>query len=124
MHEPQILEELLARCRRDHHAGINGDPSGYVLPEGATLMAAFGGVGRGGASTAQRQRQGNSLWESGSGDIEFIDGGVSGDVAWLVMIERAEVQFTGRDERSKWELRVAELFRCDDASLGAVPSAR
>jgi hypothetical protein len=54
------IEELLAACRRDHAAWINGDPSGYVLPEDGTLMAAMGGAGRGGARTALRQREGNS----------------------------------------------------------------
>ena len=106
-----ILEELLARCRRDHAAWINGDPSGYVLADDATLMAAFGGVGRGGTRTAQRQREGNSMWESGSGEVEFIDGGVSADMAWLIMVERGRVKFTGREETARWDLRVTELFR-------------
>jgi hypothetical protein len=107
---------LLARCREDHAAWINGDPSGYVLPDDTTLMGALGAVGRGGTRTAQRQRQGNSMWKSGTGDVELIAGGVSGDVAWLVMVERAQVLFADRDDPSRWELRVTELFRRTDSS--------
>jgi hypothetical protein len=33
------------------------------------------------------------------------------DVAWLVMIERAQVKFVGRTESARWDLRVTELFR-------------
>jgi ketosteroid isomerase-like protein len=108
------IEKLLAACRRDHAAWINGDPSGYVLPEDATLMAAMGGTGRGGLRTAQRQREGNSKWESGSGEVELVHGGVREDIAWLVMIERAQVKFAGRSQPARWELRVTELFRNTD----------
>jgi hypothetical protein len=109
--EKSVLDELLEGCRRNHAAWINGDPSGYVLPDDATLMAAFGGVGRGGTRTAQRQREGISKWESGSGDVEMIEGGVSGDIAWLIMVERGQVKFAGRRDTARWDLRVTELFR-------------
>jgi hypothetical protein len=105
------IAQLLATCRRDHAAWINGDPSGYVLPDDASLMGAMGGTTRGGGRTAQRQRYGNTMWESGSGDVELVDGGVRGDIAWLVMIERARVKFLGHDKPARWELRVTELFR-------------
>lgn len=36
--------------------------------------------------------------------------GVSGDVAWLVLLERAQVRFVGRAEARHWELRVTEIF--------------
>jgi hypothetical protein len=35
-------------------------------------------------------------------------------IAWLVMIERALVNFAGRSEPARWELRVTELFRNTD----------
>jgi hypothetical protein len=114
--EPEdTIESLLAVCRRDHAAWINGDPSGYVLPEDATVMAAMGATGRGGLRTSQRQRQGNSMWESGSGDVQLVDGGAREGIAWLVMIERAQVKFKGRPEPARWDLRVTELFRKTDS---------
>jgi len=74
-------------------------------------MGAFGGTTRGGGMTATRQRVGNSRWESGTGTVELVAGGLSGEVAWLVMIERASVKFIDRAEPARWELRVTELFR-------------
>ena len=108
------IEHLLARCRLDHLAWINGDASAYTLPKDGTIMPSVGGVGRGTPITAELQRLGSALWESGTGEVEFIDGGVSGDIAWLVMIEHARVKFLGRPCETRWELRVTELFRHDD----------
>lgn len=106
-----MIEHLLAQCRADHDSWINGHPSGYVLPEDATLMGALGGSTQGGARTAARQSGANSTWQSGSGDVELLSGGVAGDVVWLVMIERASVEFTGHSGLRRWDLRVTELFR-------------
>jgi hypothetical protein len=106
-----ILEDLLAQCRRDHEAWINGDQSGYAFPEGATLMGAFGGSGHTKPMTEEQQRIFGALWQSGTGDVELIDGGVSEDIAWLVMVERASVRFRDRNETERWDLRVTELFK-------------
>jgi hypothetical protein len=105
------IEEIQTKCRHDHASWINGDPSGYVIPEDGTLMGAFGGTTRGGAITAGRQRSGSSMWESGTGTVELINGGACDEVAWLVMVERASVKFVDRTEPTRWELRVTELFR-------------
>jgi hypothetical protein len=51
----------------------------------------------------------------GFGEVEFVGGGVSDDIAWLVLVERAEVKFASRSDRSRWELRVTELFRRTDS---------
>jgi hypothetical protein len=110
---PRIVEQLLERCRRDHLAWINGDPSGYSFSDGATLMSPFGAGGRTRPMTAEQQRVFGDLWQSGTGDVELIDGGVSGDVAWLVMIERGSVVFRDRTDAERWDLRVTELFRRD-----------
>ena len=112
MHETnRVVEDLLALCRRDHKSWINGDPSGYALPEDATLMGALGGTTRGGPTTADRQRAASNIWKSGTGEVALIDGGVSDGVAWLVMVERASVVFAGRTDAARWDLRVTELFR-------------
>ena len=116
MNQPHgTIEQLLAKCHQDQHAWINGDTSAYALPAGGTMMSALGGVGFGGGVLAELQRRGGGLWESGSGDVELLDGGVSGDLAWLVMVEHAEVMFMGRNSPARWELRVTELFRHRDS---------
>jgi hypothetical protein len=107
----RVVQSLFEGCRRDHASWVNGDPSGYALPENATLMGAFGGTTLGGRKTAHRQRARNSMWETGTGEVELVAGGVSDGIAWLVMVEHASVMFTGRPDESRWDLRVNELFR-------------
>jgi hypothetical protein len=110
-----VVGELLAKCRADHDRWINGDVSAYALPEHATLMPALGGVGRSGPFLGYLQLLSLGVWEAGSGNVELIDGGVSGEIAWLIMVEHAQVKFAGRDEPAQWKLRVTELFRYRDA---------
>src|SRR3954464_2028830 len=111
-----ILDELAERCRRDHSAWINGDGAPYALPEDGTILGAVGGFSYGGEDTTDRQRGVSAQWRSGSGEVELMNGGLSGDVAWLVMIERATVIFVedplGVERR--WDLRVTEVFRRRD----------
>jgi hypothetical protein len=113
MHEPDdpVLAELLARCRRDHLSWINGDGAPYGLPDDGTILGAVGGWSRGGGETLGRQVAVAGLWSSGVGTVEFIGGAVHDDVAWLAMLERAEVELTGRAGRHRWDLRVTEIFR-------------
>ena len=109
--DDDVVMGLLEQCRRDHHAWINGDMSGYPLARGSTIMGAFGGSATDETASRFNRSPFQSLWESGTGEIELVSGGTSGDLAWLVMIERASVRFAGYDEPRRWELRVTELFR-------------
>ena len=111
-HDP-ILEELAERCRRDHMSWINGNGAPYSLPEDGTILGAVGGHSLGGPQTTERQKAVAAQWRNGSGDIELVNGGVSGDVAWLVMIERSTVNLVADppDLYRRWDLRVTEVFR-------------
>jgi hypothetical protein len=111
MADDNVIVDLLARCRRDHHSWINGDGSPYALPDDGSIMGAVGGWSAGGATTAERQAAVASRWLSGTGDIEFVNGSVSGEVAWLVFIERATVVFDANVGTQRWDLRVTEVFR-------------
>ena len=106
-----VLDELLTRCRRDHRGWINGDASGYALPDEGTIMGAVGGHSSGGPETAKRQNMVASQWKSGTGEVEFLNGGVAGDLAWLAMIERARVVLDDDIGEQRWDLRVTEVFR-------------
>lgn len=108
--EPTLLR-LLERCRRDHHAWINGDGLPYALPDDGSIMGAVGGYGGGGRDTLERQRAVARQWTSGEGTVEFVNGGIDGDVAWLAMIERASVTIRGQETTRQWDLRVTEVFR-------------
>lgn len=106
-----VLGELLARCRADHLAWINGDAAGYALPADGTIFGGVGGYGFGGPETAAGQAAVAAQWRSGSGNIEFLNGGATGALAWLCFIERAVVVFEGDPAERRWELRVTEVFR-------------
>lgn len=108
---PEGLAELFDRCRADHHRWINGDAAGYVLPEDGTIMGAVGGCAFGGPATAEGQAAVAARWARGDGHLEFLNGGVAGDLAWLAFIERATVVFAGETDERRWDLRVTEVFR-------------
>jgi hypothetical protein len=109
--DDEVLAALLSRCRDDHRSWINGDSSGYALPDDGTIMGAIGGYSFGGAETATRQAAVAAQWKSGAGDVEFVNGAVDGDVAWLAMIERARVVFDPALGEQRWDVRVTEVFR-------------
>ena len=106
-----VIKELLVRCRADHGRWINGDASGYALPDDGTIMGGVGGFSVGGSETASRQSAVAANWKSGRGELEFINGGASNEVAWLSFIERAVVVFEGDTAERRWDLRVTEIFR-------------
>ena len=112
MIEPdEVLQMLLERCRRDHHAWINGDGSGYALPPDGTILGAMGGYSLGGPDTTARQSAVARQWRSGSGQLEFLNGAANDGVAWLAFIERAVVVFDDDPTERRWDLRVTEVFR-------------
>ncbi len=78
-----------------------------------TILGGVGGVGRGGAQSAAIQRSVAAQWRRGSGTIEFLNGDIHGDVAWLSFVERGIVEFVGDPEGTerRWDLRVTEIFR-------------
>ena len=105
------LGQLFDRCRADHRAWINGDAGGYVLPDYGSIFGAVGGFSLGGSDTSARQQSVAGQWLSGTGDLEFVNGAVSGDTAWLAVIERARVVFNREVGEQRWDLRVTEVFR-------------
>ena len=112
MNDAEVIEQILERCRRDHRLWLNGNASGYEFEsEDATLMGGFGGLVVGGSTATPRQRNAAQQFESGEGEIELVRAGVSGDLAWLVMVERGRVRFAGAGTSSPWELRVTELWQ-------------
>ena len=106
-----VLNELLERADRDNDRWINGDASNYAFPDDGTILGAVGGYSHGGAATSARQSAAAAHWLRGSGDIEFLNGGVSGDLAWLTFIARSRVVLTGTEAERRWDLRVTEVFR-------------
>ena len=115
--DEEVLAALTDRIRADHVAWVNGDCSGYEFSdETSTILGAFGGAGVGAAVATPGQRRAVQQFESGTGDLEVLNGGVSSGVAWLVLIERASVKFRDRPEPVRWDLRVTEVFERRDGS--------
>jgi hypothetical protein len=106
-----LLRALLERAKRDHERWINGDAGGYALPDDGTILGAVGGYARGGAETSQRQSMVAAHWVRGTGDVEFVNGGVAEGLAWLTFIERSRVVLKGESDERRWDLRVTEVFR-------------
>src|SRR5436305_14502097 len=100
-----VLDELLAECRRHHRGWINGDASGYALPEDGTIMGAVGGDSYGGAATTKRQSAGSGPWEAGVGQGQSNKGGGRGRPAGAAMIEGATVMRGPRFAQNRRELR-------------------
>jgi ketosteroid isomerase-like protein len=114
MPEPTgIVGELLARCRKDHLAWINGEAAGYALPDDGTILGGVGGYSHGGSETAARQGAAAAQWRSGSGEVEFLNGAATGELAWVSFIERAVVVLRADPAERRWDLRVTEVFRRD-----------
>ena len=105
---------LLERCRNDHLAWINGDGAPYALPDEGTIMGAVGGCSRGGLQTLERQIAVAKQWVSGEGSVEFVNGSVDGDVAWLVTIERASVMIRGK---RRLDVGICERPKCSGEPL-------
>jgi hypothetical protein len=118
MTDDPILSELLERCRQDHQAWMHGDGSRYELPEDGTILGAVGGYSHGGGETADRQRAVAAQWRRGTGAIEYLNGGTEGGIAWLVFLERGNVEFVTDPEGAerRWDLRVTEIFRKVDGA--------
>lgn len=105
------LQYLLERCRDAHRAWINGDGSQYALPVDGSIMGAVGGYSFGGPATTERQLGVATQWKRGEGDVEFVNGAVEGNIAWIAMIERARVVLDEDRGEQRWDLRVSEIFR-------------
>ena len=118
MTKDPVLSELLERCLQDQTAWINGDGSKHELPEDGTILGAIGGYAYGGPETAEGQRRVAAKWRRGTETVEFLNGGTSGDLAWLTFIERATVEFVTDPEgaEQRWDLRVTEIFRRSDGA--------
>ena len=106
---------LLERCRRDHLAWINGDGSGYAMPDDGTIMGAVGGHSFGGNETAGRQAALARQCLSGRGEVEFVNGDVLGDLAWLPLSNEPSVVFDPDVGERRWDLRVTEVFGRSEA---------
>ena len=62
-------------------------------------------------ATTERQLAVACQWKRGEGELEYVNGGVDVNTAWLAMIERAHIVLNDENEEQRCDLRVTEIFR-------------
>lgn len=77
-----------------------------------TIFGPFGGKAvRNGPEFGSRQSQVAARFRGGSGTTEIVEAFTSGDLLVLVLVERSQVLFEGREEPQSWVLRTTQVFR-------------
>lgn len=111
------VEGLVEALNTGREAWISGRIGSFadgsiIQDEDMTLFAPFGGeVVRGLGDLQPRQQRAVSQFQGGTGSSEVVKTIVVGDVVVVVMVDRNEVRFEGRDEPHPWVLRITEVFR-------------
>lgn len=118
---PTATDDEIARLVEDLDRGRQAWISGALETTATTQMTQdeamiiFGPFGGEAATSGPRQAQVASLFRGGTGHCELVKAFADGDLLVLVMIERNEVRFEGRDEPQQWILRTTQVFRRDGA---------
>ena len=112
-----LLEAIAAAFARL----INGDPKPYLAlwshADDVTVMGGFGAFEVGWPGVRQNTKFAAARFRSGrSRGIDQLAWGESGDLAYTVWIERAEVTVEGRQAPAPIAIRVTHLYRREDGA--------
>jgi ketosteroid isomerase-like protein len=116
------LRAFLARFERATEAFINGNPQLWLelasRRDDATIMGGWGAYERGWNEVGPRYDWAAARFRPSGArlTVEYLAGGVSGDLAYTVAIERAESLVVGQDKARRHELRVTHFFRKEDGA--------
>lgn len=116
------LQTFLPQWEKAQSGFINGDPSPWKQNasqgEDATIFGAFGGHEKGWNEVGPRYDWASSHFkESGaSQQIEYLNTGASGALAFTVSIERQQARIVGQDRLTPRALRVTQIFRNEDGA--------
>jgi ketosteroid isomerase-like protein len=81
-----------------------------------TIFGGWGAYEQGWEQVGPRLDWAAARFRGGQGTIEPLTMGMSGDLAYQVFIERAEVRIAGRDELSPMALRVTHIYRHEEGT--------
>lgn len=111
------LAALFERAADAHSALMAGEVARYfemVAPAAdLTLMTPMGGLARRGEVTPEEVEGMRSFFRGGTGTAELVGAYASGDLAVLVMVERARAMIADLPEQD-WSLRVTLAFRREE----------
>ena len=113
------VQTLVRELERGGTAWVNGRVERFgtaqmVQAPDMTIFGPFGGAAStNGPELETPQARIASMFQGGSVKFELVKAMASDDLLVLVMIERGEVTFEGRDEAQPWVLRTTQVFRRD-----------
>ena len=115
------LQAFLPQWEKAQSRFINGDPTLWKQNashrDDATMLGAFGGHEKGWKEVGERCDWASSYFkESGATEqFEYLNTGVSGDLAFTVAIEhQEEVRMVDQEKPAPRALRVTQIFRRED----------
>jgi ketosteroid isomerase-like protein len=117
--EPE-LRYFLARLEDATNGMLNGDASLWMElashADDATLFPPFGGVARGWEEVGARYEAAaaSRIPGSASVSVEVLASGVSGELAYIVSLERSLISVAGSDELRPGFTRVTHILRRQD----------
>ena len=115
-HDP-ALHAFLPRFQSATEQFINGNKQAWLglasRRDDATIMGAAGAYERGWDQVGPRYEWAAARFRPSGAklQVEVLGSGTSGDLAYLISIERAETLVVGQDKPRLYELRVTHLFR-------------
>jgi ketosteroid isomerase-like protein len=81
-----------------------------------TIFGAWGAYEQGWEQVGPRLDWAAARFREGRGVVEPLSMGMSGDLAYVISLERSEVRVVGSDELRPMTLRVTHLYRREDGS--------
>jgi len=117
------LQTFLPQWEEAQTHFINGDPTLWKQlsshGDDATVLGAFGGYEKGWNEVGPRYDWASSQFKAGRATIsvEYLNTGVSGDLAFTVAIERQEgVRLGNQNDPTPRALRVTQVFRKENGA--------
>lgn len=111
------LRAFLSQWEQAQSRFINGDPALWKQNAShgadATILGAFGGHEKGWNEVGPRLDWASSHFKESRArqQIEYLNTGASGDLAFTVSIERQHARMSGQDTLTPRALRVTQVFR-------------
>ena len=111
------LREFMVDFREGTRLFMNGDPvkwkNNVSHSEDTMIMGAWGAYEKGWPEASARYDWAAARFKDSTArlDVEYLASGISGDLAYTVALEHAEVLLAGQDKPKPMSLRVTHIFR-------------